>query len=205
VTYYRRTFERQVGSLLARYLDQNGQPALSAEETGHLARRLCAVVVAKGLPRRLRSDEMGEPGELPPEDVNAIVSDVLPDGTAPGIVTDAIRQLVKACFYAEFKKCRESYHDVNETGECRRQELGRARRRISGSHCVDCPYWTALTPSQHVVLLSGAWCGEPRDFVAHREIFLPEDFREFRQTLRGWADEMQTGVLNPPDDKASRE
>ena len=193
MTSYRPTFEAQVSRLLNRFMVQNGQPVLTSDESSSIARRLSAQVLTRGLPRRLRNDEMGEPGELPSDEVNTIVQDVLQDITASGVTTDVTRQLVKACFYPEFKKCRESYREVNATGECRRQNVDRARARISGSHCVDCPYWTSLTPSQHAALLGGAWTGEGRDFEINREIFLPEDYREFRCTLRAWAGEMQSG------------
>jgi hypothetical protein len=189
---YRPTFEAQVSGLVNRFMAQNGQPALTEEESRRIATRLSAQVVARGLPRRLRPDEMGQPGELPSEELKAIVQEVLQDITASDATIDVTRQLVKACFYPEFKKCRESYREVNATGECRRQNVDRARERISGSHCVDCPYWTALTCSQGTALLSGAWRGEVREFETNREIFLPEDSRDFRCTLRAWAGEMQS-------------
>jgi hypothetical protein len=188
---YRATFEAQVSRLLDRFMAQNGRPALTVAESRSIGTRLSAQALRRGLPRPLRNDEMGQPGELPPKEVNEIVRDVLQDITASDATTDVTRQLVKACFHPEFKKCRESYREATATGECRRQNVDRARGRISGSHCVDCPYWTALTPTQHTVLLSGAWAGEVREFETNREIFLPEDYRDFRCTLRAWAGEMQ--------------
>src|SRR5690348_7065872 len=123
---YRPTFEAQVSRLLNRFMAQNGRPVLTEEESRRIATRLSAIVVTRGLPRRLRPDEMGQPGELPSEEVNAIVREVLQDISASDATTDVTRQLVKACFYPEFKKCRESYCEVNATGECRRQNVDRA-------------------------------------------------------------------------------
>ena len=98
------------------------------------------------------------------------------------------RQLVKACFYPEFKTCRDSFREVSPDGTCRRQELARARVRVSGSHCVDCPHWVALTPDQHVRFLTRAWQpGRAAEFTAHRDVFLPEDFRALRRFLHGLA------------------
>ena len=69
---------------------------------------------------------------------------------------------------------------------------------MSGVHCVDCPHWVALTPEQHVRYLTKTWRSPPfaeattgqegaAGFLAHREIFLPEDFRAFRRLLHGLA------------------
>jgi hypothetical protein len=98
------------------------------------------------------------------------------------------RQLVKACFYPEFKTCRDSFREVSPDGTCRRQELARALKRVSGAHCVDCPHWVALTPEQHGRFLARAW--QPAgaaDFAAHRDVFLPEDFRALRRFLHALA------------------
>ncbi len=95
------------------------------------------------------------------------------------------RQLVKACFNAPFKTCRDSFREVSPDGSCRRQELKRAGERVSGSHCVDCPYWTSLTPAQHAKFLAREWrVGGPAEFVRHQGIFLPEDFRALRECLQ---------------------
>ncbi len=93
------------------------------------------------------------------------------------------RQLLKACLNPEFRQCRDSYREVVD-GVCRRQELARTRGRLSGAHCVDCPYWVALRPEQHAALLAREWlAGDLEEFAAHHEIFLPEDFRALRVFL----------------------
>jgi hypothetical protein len=98
-------------------------------------------------------------------------------GLAGPRLAEAARQLVKACFYPEFKTCRDSFREVAADGSCRRQELARVRGRISGAHCVDCPHWVALTPAQHIAYLTHEWRGDAAEFSAHRDVFLPEDFR----------------------------
>jgi hypothetical protein len=103
------------------------------------------------------------------------------------LLAEALRQVVKACFHPEFTICRESYRECSADGTCRRQELARARRRVSGAHCVDCPHWIALAAPAHAALLREAWRGDPREFLAAREVFLPEDFRALRRWLHAAA------------------
>jgi hypothetical protein len=67
--------------------------------------------------------------------------------------------------------------------------LTKVRSRVSGAHCVDCPYWTSLTEAQDEALVASAWVGDLAEFKDNREIFLPDDFREFRRLVRRWAKE----------------
>jgi hypothetical protein len=98
-----------------------------------------------------------------------------------------VRQLVKACFQPEFRRCRESYREVGADGTCRRQQLGKALGRVSGAHCVDCPYWLDLEPEPHAKFLAKQWRAGAEEFAAHREVFLPEDFRALRRCVRAMA------------------
>ncbi|MEO6004713.1 MAG: hypothetical protein ABIZ04_15090 [Opitutus sp.] len=181
------SFEQQLRRILVRYAAQNGMAALSAGEIASFTANLRQLVGDRGLPRPLRVDEMGQPGEMSAEEVEPLVAFVLRGSTrAPEFGTVA-RQLVKACFHPEFKKCRESYHEVAADGSCRRQELTRVRLRVSGSHCVDCPYWISLNPQQHAACLAADWVGDTEEFAANRDVFLPEDFRALRLIVRGWA------------------
>jgi hypothetical protein len=120
--------------------------------------------------------------------VAPLVANVLEGSSRALELSTVARQLIKACFSAEFKKCRDSYRDLEPDGSCRRQQLKRVRTRLSGSHCIDCPYWTSLTAEQNVALLAEAWVGDETELTAHRDIFLPEDFRAFRRLLRAHAD-----------------
>jgi hypothetical protein len=108
-------------------------------------------------------------------------------GATDDLLATAAKQLVKACFYPEFKVCRDSWREVAADGACRRQELARVRSRVSGAHCVDCPHWVALAPSVHEKLLAGEWKSGAADFRANRGEFLPEDFRALRQWLHARA------------------
>ena len=183
-------FERLIGAVLRRYFAQNDQPAQSAEEIAGFAGRLRSLVMERGLPRPLAIHERGAPGEMSDAECAPLVARVV--GGLPGAWPgEAARQLVKACFYPEFKTCRDSFRECSPDGTCRRQELVRVRRRVSGAHCVDCPHWVTLTPGQHEDFLAREWRnpsagsgrGGAADFLAHRDIFLPEDFRALRQWL----------------------
>ena len=95
-----------------------------------------------------------------------------------------VRQLVKACFHPEFRVCRDSFREESPDGSCRRQQLARVRARVSGAHCVDCPYWVALTPEAHGKFLTREWQLPGRgELAANLDIFLPEDFRDLRRLL----------------------
>jgi hypothetical protein len=93
---------------------------------------------------------------------------------------DPVRQLVKACFHREFAICRDSYREVSSDGICRRQQLKKALGRVSGSHCVDCPYWTSLSEEEHAQRLGESWTADPGEFARNRSLYLPADFRALR-------------------------
>ncbi len=178
-------FAEIVRTVLARALQQAGQ-AVSAAAQDRCIARLWTLVAARGVPPPLPPGEKGEPGEMPAAEVAPLIDTLLGD-LAPAereaLATPA-RQLVKACFQGDFTTCRESYREVTPDGTCRRQQLARVRERISGTHCVDCPYWLSLTPAQHERLLTRAWRGPADAFAAHQSVFLPEDYRALRLFIR---------------------
>jgi hypothetical protein len=183
-------FTQLVGAILARYFRQNDRPPPPDTEVAGLAARLWALLGERGCPRPLGPAERGVPGEMSDAEVAPLLDRVL--GDAPpdwrAALEAPVRQLVKACFYPEFKTCRDSFREVSPDGTCRRQELGRARLRVSGAHCVDCPHWVALTPEQHGRYLARTWRPEgAAEFAAHRGVFLPEDYRAFRRFLHALA------------------
>lgn len=195
-------FERTVAEIAARYFAQNGRPAPAPEVRQAFAVRLAALVAERGLPPPLAPGACGTPGGMAESECAVLVARVMGNGAdtsrpagaagdAKGnegeagaetaLLAELARQLVKACFYPEFTVCRDSYREAGRDGACRRQELGRVRMRASGTHCVDCPYWTALAPEEHAAMLAGAWHGPAAEFAAARAIFLPEDFRALRR------------------------
>lgn len=184
--------EEQASIVLVRYARQNGLTEISRSEGTAFASRLLELIQTRGLPPRLRPDEMGQPGEMSADAVGPLVARLLEGSSRQGELSAVARQLVKACFHPEFKKCRESYREIESDGTCRRQTLARVQTRVSGSHCVDCPYWTALRAEQHAEFLAEGWVGNAAELTQHREIFLPEDFRVFRQLLREYAFERES-------------
>ena len=175
-----------VSAALRRFLAQNNQPPPVEQELAALATRLRAIIAERGLPRPLQPGEFGAPGGMAEAECTPLVARVAGPMTTP-LLTEATRQLVKACFYPEFTVCRDSYRETGADGACRRQELARARGRVSGSHCVDCPHWVALEPTAHAALLRQEWRTGPEGMVAHKGVFLPEDFRALRRWLHGEA------------------
>lgn len=203
-------FAQLTEAILTRYFRQNGQPSPPGAELADFAARLWALIAERGLPRPLAPAERGTPGEMSDTEVAPLLDRVLGDLPPPtrAALAGPGKQLVKACFYPEFKTCRDSFREVSPDGTCRRQELARARLRVSGAHCVDCPHWVALSPEQHVRFLARAWhpptsAKPPADspppggaaagrtgaeeFLAHRDVFLPEDFRALRRFLHALA------------------
>ena len=176
--------ELRVDAIMTRYAVQNGLVVWTNAVTKKFARQLDKLIETRGLPRPLATHERGEPGEMTAVEVEPLVLTVLEGIECADEWRTAVRQLVKACFHPEFRTCRESYREVDSHGSCRRQDMNRAKSRVSGSHCIDCPYWTALTPTQHADCLAAGWAGDRREFEAHRNLFLPEDFRAFRLLVR---------------------
>jgi hypothetical protein len=166
--------------VLDRYLEQNQLAPLAAEAASALCFRLVTVVLERGLPPPLPAGIAGVPQELPAAEIDPLIQRVLAGQPRAAELATPLRQLVKACLQPEFRQCRRSYRAVGEDGVCRRQQLGRARQRISGTHCVDCPYWTLLGAADHERFLAAQWLGEVAEFSAHRGVFLPEDFRALR-------------------------
>jgi hypothetical protein len=179
-------FVRLVGATVQRFFVQNKQEPPAERERMALATRLWALVTERGLPRPLRPAERGTPGEMSDAECAPLVARVLGEAQDPLLKT-VVRQLVKACLYPEFKTCRDSFREVSPDGSCRRQELGRVLGRVSGAHCVDCPYWVALTPEQHEKFLGREWRAGAAEFAAQHAVFLPEDFRALRRWLHARA------------------
>lgn len=179
-------FPRLVGAVLARFFAQNARAPLPAAESAALGARLWTLVTERGLPRPLGPEEIGVPGGMSEDECAPLVARVL-GGSDDPLLAKAARQLVKACFYPEFKVCRDSFREVAADGGCRRQELKRVLERVSGTHCVDCPHWVALDAVAHKSFLAVEWKTGAAEFARHRDVFLPEDFRALRVWLHARA------------------
>jgi hypothetical protein len=180
-------FSRHVSAVLENYAGRNGFTPFGSGETRLFAERLLALIARRGLPVPLRDDEMGEPGEMADAEVGPLIDEVLAGSPRKDDLTVPARQLIKACFHPEFRRCRDSYRERDADGTCRRQQLKKARARVSGSHCVDCPYWTSLSREEHTGCLLRGWAGNPADFHEHADVFLPENFRALKLWLHARA------------------
>jgi len=178
-------FEHRVVAVVTRYFAQSSRPAPDAQIV-RFARQLHALMAERGLPRPLGENEIGVPGGMSDSECAPLVARVT-EGTDDSGLTEVARQLVKACFYPEFKVCRDSFRAVGSDGTCRRQELERARGRISGCHCVDCPHWIAIGRGPHLEFLVREWRKDARQLMDSTDIFLPEDFRGLRRWLHAAA------------------
>lgn len=176
------SFSELIGAVLRRWFLQHGEPAPSEAVAAEFAARLHVLVTERGLPRPLAGDERGTAGSMSEAECGPLVARVVaPEESA--LLREAARQLVKACFYPEFKDCRDSFRLRTADGSCRRQELPRVRDRLSGSHCIDCPHWVALAGDEHERFLAEAWWADAQEFYRHRDVYLPEDFRALRRWL----------------------
>lgn len=171
-----------VGAVVRRWLQQHGRPSPDPAIVAGLATRLRELIDERGLPPALPAGECGAPGGMSEAECSPLVLRVAGTQAEP-LLVEAIRQLVKACFHPEFSNCRDSFRQVSPDGSCRRQDLSRVRSRLSGAHCIDCPHWIRFGPAEHADFLTAQWHEGATAFLAHRDIFLPEDFRDLRRWL----------------------
>lgn len=181
-------FQQRVGAVMVRFARQNGE-TFAQDSVARFAERLWRLIEKRGLPDALEEGESGKPGELEKSEIKELTRRAMKGVDEGEVFEDAAKQIVKACFYPEFRECRDSYREQSSKGVCKRQVLEKARGRVSGAHCVDCPYWTDVPPARHAELLREGWCGAPEELDENRGVFLPEDFRE----LRAWVREVAHG------------
>lgn len=179
-------FRGLIAAAVSRFVAQRMGDPPPVAELERFGSQLHALVAERGLPPPLGPDESGRPGGIPDDEGAQLIARAIA-GCGDPWLGEVARQLVKACFYPEFKVCRDSFREVSRDGACRRQELERVRVRLSGSHCVDCPHWVALSPAAHAACLADEWRGDPAVLAAHRDVFLPEDFRALRRWLHAAA------------------
>lgn len=173
----------RVVAVMRRFARQNGV-VLDENAAECFAKQLAALVAERGLPRVLAEGEQGAPGELEKSEMRQLTDRALADVEASELFAEAAKQIVKAVFYPEFRVCRDSYRERSVRGVCKRQVLEKALGRVSGAHCVDCPYWTDVAPERHAALLRAGWWENPAEFEARCDVFLPEDFRALRRWVR---------------------
>lgn len=183
----RAWFEAEVRTIVARMLHQDGGPAVSP---GVIEAGICGLweaAEAIGWPPPLSAGVTRRAGETPgaalePRAVAAVAG---VEGEAERTrLLPVIRQLLKACVYPEFTECRDSYRAAGVDGRCSRQQPTVAAARISGSPCVDCPYFVTLPQPDHEALLRAGWIGAAAGALRpDSSVFLPKDFRALRRFL----------------------
>ena len=182
-----REFDALVIANLERWFRRNGHGPVAAADLAGLAARLRVMIARRGLPASPSTGRPEEAPELAAEECAPLERSVLGPLVADERWATPVRQLVKACLQPEFRRCRDSYRERDADGSCRRQQAGKARGRLSGSPCVDCPYWLELTPEQHARAVRDGWAGNVAAFESDAELYLPSDFRALRRHVRACA------------------
>jgi len=182
-----REFDALVIANLERGFRRNGHTPVATADLAGVAERLRALLEEKGLPRVPSEGRPEQAEDLPTEECVAMERRVLGPLATDERWATPVRQLVKACLQPEFRRCRDSYREREADGSCRRQQSDKARGRLSGSPCVDCPYWLELTAEQHARVVRDGWAGDVGTFEGDPELYLPSDFRALRRHVRACA------------------
>ncbi|WP_414661281.1 hypothetical protein [Horticoccus sp. 23ND18S-11] len=181
MAYHLEVLEQLVAAVLNRGAAQRSVAVPPAQLRCFLD-QLGQLLAERGLPPPLAPGFVCRTGGMAEQEFAPLAARAL-DGIDDPVLLDLAKQVLKACFYPELAICRDSFREVAKDGSCRRQEVARARSRISGAHCVDCPHWVEREPAAHAALLAQEWRSDPGLLAAHQEIFLPEDFRALRRWL----------------------
>lgn len=183
----RAWFEVLAAAVVARMRHQDGGPAVSPGAIAAGMRGLWEAAEAMGWPPPLAAGVARRAGETPGAalEPRALAAVAGVEGEAERArLLPVIRQLLKACVYPEFTECRDSYRTAGPDGRCSRQQPAVAAARISGSPCVDCPYFVTLTQPEHEALLQAGWIGAASPVLRGDScVFLPKDFRALRRFL----------------------
>lgn len=167
----------------SRYFEQIGVRAPSDAFLSTMLTHLWEMVHAEGLPKPLGPKEVGKTPDYSYDYYTDLVENLiakLPQNRAEDELRVFAAQVFATLLGREFKTCRLSYQEQDASGLCLRQHEDHCRERISGSHCEDCPYYTALSTGQHQKLLLKSWLGDSPPTPEQQRLFLPEDFRALR-------------------------
>lgn len=180
-------FTHQIKKILQRYFRQTEKTPPPEAALVHFGTILWRLIQQHGLPEPLEAADQGEDETMPAEQLTARLDEIWSAFRFVDYRNDLetpARHLVKGIWQREFKKCRLSYKESETTGNCDRQSLSNALPRISGSHCVDCPYWVSISAEKNEKLLSKEWNQNAvAELTAHLDVFLPEDYRSLKQLL----------------------
>ncbi|MCH8475108.1 MAG: hypothetical protein LAT55_07765 [Opitutales bacterium] len=165
-----------------RFLRQTGFFPNYTANLDTLLRNLWQILHTTSLPKPLAPAEVGEARDPDEERISFLLNELSEKSGKE--LSDALQilfyQVLVTLTQPEFKTCRLSYSEKDGEGCAVRQQKSFCEDRISGVHCEDCPYFTALSGDKHIKFLSKQWENPKELLEDHRELFLPEDFRFLR-------------------------
>lgn len=175
----RAEFAAGLGAVLARWRENQGRAPWEAAQLAPLEEALWAEVARpEGWGAAL--DEPDTDGE---RRMTTVAAEVAARVALEGLEPKVVRQLLLVCALDAFTKCRDSWW--TNPG---RRDRATCRARLSGAHCVDCPWWLDQPdPAAHRTWMETAWQAggaEPDLMDAGWDDFLPEDWRAWRWTVR---------------------
>ncbi len=183
----REGFTHIVRKILARLYKQTGRPVPPDIALTHYAQQLWALVKAEGQPAPLAGSDQGTELKLSDARAQELGEKFFATFRFPNLRAELekpTRHLLGALLNPEFKTCRQSFKELDAAGQCERRDPEKSRARVSGVHCVDCPYWTALSAEKNEKLVAKDWPAERlAELTANLPVFLPEDFRALRQLM----------------------
>ncbi len=180
-------FAALVAPIVDSFCAKNGLAAIDPDTVEHYAGVLWDLANEVGISGSLPKGEKGEPQSLDVDRKTELITELLErldDSEAEFELAHVGNYLLAALLQPEFANCRLSYCKANEEGEYRRQNLDYCKKRISGSHCVDCPLFMQTEPEKHPQILQMQWKAmDDSELHQNLEVFLPEEFRQFRYFL----------------------
>lgn len=205
-------FASLVTPIVERFCTKNELPPIDSDLVDEFSAALWAIAQEEGISRPLSKKEKGEPVSLEPEVKAELITELL-DRIETSEARFALAHMGKYFFSTmlqpEFADCRLNYCTANEEGEYRRQNLDYCKKRISGSHCVDCPLFIQTEPENHPQILQLQWKAiDDSELHENLDVFLPEDFRQFRYFMhlyRRCAAGFEEVEEAPPADEAIAE
>ncbi len=171
--------------LVRRVMGQMGRSVPNDAFLEAFLTRIWELAAVVGFPEALPSREVGTPGLVDDERMerlNASLWQELPWHAEREALSTLAYQLFLTLLMPEFRACRQSYLETGVEG-CPRQDAAFCADRLSGSHCEDCPYFTAMSSEKHRKLLGKQWLAGADALEADWGRFLPEDFRLLRVFL----------------------
>ncbi len=180
-------FVHQVKKCINRFFNQQDRTPPPDAALTHFGQMLWRMIDRHGLPEALKPSDQGQEQALSEDELSARLEELWASYRFTDYRKDLeipARHFIKGIWQPEFKKCRLSYKETNPDGQCSRQKLSHALQRISGTHCVDCPYWVSVSAEKNERLLTKEWRAEAvAELTSNIGVFLPEDYRNLRQLL----------------------